>query len=206
LALATAASANECRAAAKEEATMEPKPSAKTDRCKMLCDLVVSATGAKAQFDVWWTQVSDAATPFSDKMDEHSAFFRASRDAHYMSFFIYLGQLFDSRNDASSLKNYEKLLKNEAPTKTYRTFKSRFREFEKRGALIRKIRNTRVAHVNARVSETDVFAELDMTWNEIRNLIYDVAGFVAELHPDQAGIPPDGHLGKATLRLLRALR
>jgi len=45
-----------------------------------------------------------------------------------------------------------------------------------------------------------------MTWNEIKNLICGVASFVSELHPDQAGIPPDGHLGKATLRLLSAFR
>ena len=99
----------------------------------------MSATGAKAHFDVWWTQVCDAATPFSDKMDEHSACFRASRDAHYMSFFIYLGHLFDKRQGASSLKNYEKLLRDEVPHQTYQAFEFRFREFEKRGAPIWKI-------------------------------------------------------------------
>jgi len=180
--------------------------STRVDRSSLLCGVARSAIGAKVHYEIWWAQVSDAAEPYYDKIDEHSAFFRASRDAHYMAFFIYLGHLFDRSNDACSLKEYEKLLSKEARQPLDEAVARKFREFKEKGDPIRKIRNKTVAHINSRLSETDVFGPLNMTWNEIRKLIYDVTAFVAELQADASEIPRDGHFGKATLKLFRALR
>jgi hypothetical protein len=72
------------------------------------------------------------------------------------------------------------------------------------------VRHKLVAHVDAGLSEKDVFGPLQITWNEVRSIIYDTAAFVEELasapHQGAVGIPRDGRLCEATLKLLHALK
>jgi len=72
------------------------------------------------------------------------------------------------------------------------------------------VRHKTVAHIDARLSEKDVFSPLNITWNEVRRIIYDAATFIEQLagapHQGAIGIPRDGRLGEATLKLLRALK
>jgi hypothetical protein len=177
---------------------------------KILADIIISATGAKTHYDVWWAQMSDAKPQHVSAMNAHNDFFRASQDAHYTACFIYLGHLFDRRSDSSSLPTYLAAIRgNTDPTK-FQDIESRFSALAGRVAPLVTLRHKLVAHVDASVSENDLFGPLNITWNEIRSIIYDSAAFVEELagatHQGAVGIPRDGRLSEATLKLLRALK
>jgi hypothetical protein len=177
---------------------------------KVLADLVKSAAYAKVHYEVWWTQVSEAKPQFVDVMNKHNDFFRASQNAHYTAFFIYLAQLFDKSPDSSSLPKYFELIHDSTETTKLQELEVRYDVLAKRAAPLVKVRHKTVAHVDARLSEKDVFLPLNITWNEIRSIIMDSASFVEELdeatHPDVAiNIPRDGRLKEATMKLLRAL-
>lgn len=176
---------------------------------KILVDLISSATGAKAHYDVWWAQMSDAKPQHVGVMNEHNDFFRASQDAHYMACFIYLAHLFDKRADSSSLPTYLAAIRNSTDPAKYQEIESRFSALASRATPLVTVRHKLVAHVDVNLSEKDVFGPLKITWNQIRSIIYDTAAFVEELagapHQGAVGIPRDGRLGEATLKLLRAL-
>ena len=105
-------------------------------------------------------------------MHKHRDFFLASQDAHYHAYFVYFGQLFDGRADVSSITNYLKAVKSNTEPERFRELTSRHLALTKRAAPLLKIRHTRVAHVNATLSEDDVFVPLKITWNQIRDTIY----------------------------------
>lgn len=179
------------------------------NRAKVLSDLIASATGAKTHFDVWWAQMSDAKPSLVGVMNKHSDFFRASQDAHYTACFIYLAHLFDKRADSSSLPTYLSLLRNEIDEPTFQEIEARFTALAARAIPLVKVRHKTIAHIDARLSEKDVFSPLNVTWNEIRNVIRDTTAFVSDLagapHEGAVGIPRDGRLGEATLKVLRGL-
>lgn len=70
-------------------------------------------------------------------------------------------------------------------------------------------RHKTVAHIDARLSEKDVFAPLNITWNQVRDIVYDSAEFVAKLagtsDSGAIGIGRDRRLIEATLKLIKAL-
>lgn len=180
------------------------------NRSKVLADLVISATGAKAHFDIWWAQVSDAKPRFVHSMNKHSDFFHASQDAHYMACFISLAHLFDKRADSSSLPNYLALIREQTEPLQFQEVVGHYTTLASRAAPLITVRHKTVAHIDARLSERDVFAPLNITWNEVRSIIYDAATFVEKLagasHQGAVGIPRDGRLAEATLKLLGALK
>jgi hypothetical protein len=177
---------------------------------KILADLISSATGAKAHFDVWWAQMSDAKPQHVGVMNEHNDFFRVSQDAHYTACFVYFAHLFDKRFDSSSLPTYLEAIRSSTDPAVFQIMESRFSALATRAAPLVTVRHKLVAHVDAGLSEKDVFGPLKITWNQIRSTIYDTAAFVEELagapHQGAVGIPRDGRLGEATLKLLRALK
>lgn len=177
---------------------------------KILADLIISATGAKVHYDVWWAQMSDAKPQHVAIMNEHSDFFRASQDAHYTASFIYLAHLFDKRPDTSSLPTYLAAIRGSTDPAKFQDVESRFSALASRATPLVTVRHKLVAHVDSGLTEKDVFAPLKISWNQIRSIIYDTAAFVDELagapHPGAVGIPRDGRLGEATLKLLRALK
>ncbi|WP_287460158.1 hypothetical protein [Accumulibacter sp.] len=177
---------------------------------KILADLISSASGAKTHYDVWWAQVSDAKPQYVGVMNEHNDFFRASQDAHYTACFIYLAHVFDKRSDSSSLPTYLAAIRSSTDPAKFQDIESRFSALALRAAPLVTVRHKLVAHVDAGLSEKDVFGPLKITWNHIRSIIYDTAAFVEELagapHQGAVGIPRDGRLGEATLKLLRSIK
>ena len=176
---------------------------------KTLADIISSATGAKTHFDMWWAQASEGRQRFVAARNRHSDFFLASRDAHYVAFFIYFGQLFDKRADASSIRNYLNSAKSTIAPDDFAAYTDRHLVISDRAKPLLTIRNFQVAHVNQQLSESDVFAPLKTTWFKVRDTIYDSAAFVAELagssNGGEIGIPRDGRLAEATVSLFTAL-
>jgi hypothetical protein len=179
-------------------------------RTKVLSDLIASAIGAKTHYDLWWAQVSDAKPKFASVMNQHSDFFLASQDAHYTAFFVYFAHLFDKRKDASSIQTYIKILNANAKTEDLRELEAHAEMLSKRAAPLLTLRHNIIAHVNAQLSETDVFGPLQITWNEIRSVIHDSASFVAKLagasYIGEVGIPRDDRLKEAAIKLLSAIQ
>ena len=176
---------------------------------RILGDIVDSAIGSKTHFDMWWAQASEGRRKFVAVQNKHIDFFQASQDAHYVAFFIYFGQLFDKRADASSITNYLKSLERSSDTKLLTELRDRHSVLSARAAPLLNIRHFRVAHVNSQLTETDVFLPLRITWFQIRDAIYDSASFVASLagaaHVGEVGIPRDGRLAEATEALFLGL-
>ena len=176
---------------------------------KVLKDIVASATGAKTHYDLWWAQVSDAKPRYVKVMNRHSDFFLASQDAHYTAAFVYFAHLFDKREDSSSIPKYLDLIKKVIDQQLFQELDSSYQILIVRVKPLLIIRHKLVAHIDAKLSESDVFDDINLTWNEIRNIIHDVATYVEKLAgaPNQGsvGIPRDGRLSEATLRLFEEL-
>ena len=178
-------------------------------RGKIEMDVIASAIGAKAHFDVWWTLTSEARLRFKDVMNGYPDFFNSTHDAHYIAFFICFAQLFDKRRDASSLATFLGLRKAELAADEFNRFVAERSALEARAKPLLEIRHNLIAHLNAMHTEITLFSTLDATWNGMRQTIYDTATFTAALvggpDPGQIGIPRDGRLNEATIRLLQSL-
>jgi hypothetical protein len=178
-------------------------------RSKVLSDLIVSATSAKVHFEVWWAQANEAKPRLVGVMDRHSDFFHASADAHYIAFFVYLAHLYDNRSDSSSIPTYLRGAASELDAATFETLKDEYAVLAARAIPLVTARHKTVAHVDARLSEKDVFGPLNVTWDQLRDVIYDSATFVAKLSgtsdPGSIGIGRDRRLVEATLRLIESL-
>ena len=178
-------------------------------RSKVLSDLITSATSAKAHFEIWWAQSSEAKPAHWRAMQDHSDFFLASADAHYTAFFVYLAHLYDKRPDSSSISSYLKELAPLTDPATFKTLEIEYNELALRAAPLLTARHKTVAHIDAKLSERDVFDPLNTTWSEVRAVVYDSAVFVAKLAGTadlgSIGICRDGRLIDATLKLIKAL-
>lgn len=178
---------------------------------KILQDLLISATGAKAHYDVWWAQVSEAKPKYSRTMNEHSDFFRASQDAHFVATFTYFAHLFDNHVDSSSIGKYLKLISSKTEPVDFARLEDDFNLLHLRAKPLLRIRHKRIAHIDAKLSESDVFSEINITWNEVKQVIYDAAILVKNLNEISSqgsgsiGIPRDGRLSEATLQLFETL-
>lgn len=176
---------------------------------KILGDLVTSAASAKAHFEVWWAQASEAKPGFTGVMNQHSDFFRASADAHYTAFFVYLAHLFDKRPDSSSIPTYLNAAATTLDSEKLASLRTEFDALTARAAPLITARHKTVAHIDARLSEKDVFAPLNITWNQVRDIVYDSAKFVAKLAGTtdlgSIGICRDRRLIESTLKLIKAL-
>jgi hypothetical protein len=176
---------------------------------KILDDLIRSASAAKTHFDVLWAQASEAKPEFLDIMNEHSDFFRASYCAHYTAFFVHFAHLFDPRKDSSSIPTYFSAIRATVDPVALTILEAEYRELHLRAQPLVKARHKTVAHVDSVLTERDLFAQLSITWNEIREIIYEAAEFVAKLASQPSGsigIPRDRRLVEATLRMIRALQ
>jgi len=180
------------------------------NRSKVLADLVSSASFAKTHYDVWWAQMNEAKPLFASTMNSHRDFFLASQDAHYTAFFIHLAKIFDKRSDSSSLATYLELICDHIEPTQFQVIETRYTELAHRATPLITVRHKTVANVDAFLSEKDVLAPLKITWNEVRSIIYDAAALVEYLagapHQGAVGIPRDGRLSKATLKLLGAIK
>ncbi|WP_237247667.1 hypothetical protein [Sideroxyarcus emersonii] len=179
---------------------------------KVYGDLINSASGAKTHYEVWWAQASRARPEYVGVMNRHSDFFRASYHAHYTSFFVCLAHLFDRRTDSSSIPTFFTAVRPTIAPTTLQALEARFEVLAKRARPLVEVRHKTVAHIDAKLTEKDVFAPLSITWNEIREIIYDTCRFVEELNPTQMtpdvgqiGIPRDERLIEATMKLIREL-
>ena len=176
---------------------------------KILEDLIDSAIGTKTHFDVWWTLVSDARRLLINSMNQHPRFFLASQDAHYTACFVYFAHFFDKRKDSSSLPNYLTNLKNEITPDSYFMIKSQFDELETRAKPLLSIRHKTIAHVDINLNKYDIFSPLEITWNDVRAIIYDTVKFVEYLAVNSnygsTGIPRDGLMNESTMKLINEI-
>lgn len=175
---------------------------------KILGDLIDSAIAAKAHYEVWWAQASEAKPKLVGLMNAHSDFFLASYDAHYTAFFVNLAHLFDNRADSSSIPTYFAAIRPNTNPAAMAALESEFAALSARARPLVVARHKTIAHVDARLTEKDVFGSLNITWNEIRDIIYDSTEFVARLASAQSGsigIPRDRRLIEATMKLIQSL-
>ncbi|MBO1017660.1 hypothetical protein IPU70_29165 [Achromobacter sp. SD115] len=176
---------------------------------KILGDLIDSAIAAKVHFDVWWAQASEAKPHLVAVMNEHSDFFLASYDAHYTAFFVNFAHLFDPRSDSSSIPTYFSSVQATADISALAALEAEFAGLASRARPLLKVRYKTVAHVEKRLTAKDVFAPLNITWNDVRDIIYESCEFVAKLASTPAGslgIPRNRRLTEATLNMIRALK
>ena len=177
----------------------------------VLADLVHSATAAKVHFEVWWAQASEAKPSLLRQLNDHCDFFRASYDAHYVAFHVYIGHLFDTTPRTASTSTFLKEIRNRRPAAEVKALESEYRALMKRAKTLVIARHKTVAHIDAVLTDKEVFAQADpITYNQTRDLIYETAQFVAKVagHEDQPGtigIARDRRLVEATFSLIRAL-
>jgi hypothetical protein len=177
----------------------------------VLADVVNSATAAKVHFEVWWAQANEAKPALLRQMNAHSDFFRASYDAHYMAYRVYVGHLFDATPRTASIAAYLREVNLRTPVAEHEALEGEYKALLKRAKTLIVARHKTVAHIDQFLTEKEVFAQADpTTYNQTRDLIYDVAQFVAKLaghesQPGVIGIARDRRLLEATLALIRAL-
>lgn len=162
----------------------------------------------KAHYDTWWAFVHEGRLGKDYKsamLKVHSNdFIRVSEDAHYNSTFVYLAHLFDKRSDVSSIPVYLSLIKSEIEDAEYLDLQNQYGNLKNRATPILKIRHKLVAHIDSQLSEADIFDEIGMTWNAVRDVLYDTAKFVATLNQSSV-TPRDGRLSEAVQYVLKRL-
>jgi AbiU2 len=180
-------------------------------KVSVLGDIVQSALAAKAHYGVWWALVSEARPQLVPTMNEHSDFFIAVQDAHFVAFHTYAAHLFDRHAGSASIPAYLKELhRKRFDALRLSVFEAEYKALEGRAKPVLRARHKIVAHVDARLTDREVYGLSIATWNQIRDVIYDAAQFVAKLAGDETqpgtfGIPHDRRLPDATLRLIRTL-
>jgi len=176
---------------------------------KILNDIINSAICAKAHYEIWWAQANEAKPTLVPIMDKHSDFFNASADAHYTAFFVYLAHLFDKRPDSSSIPTYLRSIAETMDDGNLAKLQLDYEKLAARATPIVSARHKSVAHIDAKLTEKEVFAPLEFTWNQVRDVVYDSAVFVAKLAGTEdlgsIGIARDRRLIEATLKLIRAV-
>jgi len=177
---------------------------------KILKDLITSAISSKVHFEVWWAQVSEAKPGLVAVMNTHSDFFHASADAHYTAFFVNFAHLFDKRSDSSSIPTYFNSATANLDPDQLHELRIEYQALDQRAVPLITARHKTVAHIDARLSEKDVFTPLNITWYQVRDIVYDSVEFVAKLagtsNSGSIGIGRDRRLIESTLRLIKALQ
>ena len=179
------------------------------DNAKILEDLISSAIGAKVHFEVWWAQRSETKPKPLSAVYKHSEFFLISQDAHYIAFFVYLAHLFDGRKDSSSIPTYLANAKDKYEISHLHRLQLTYLALAQRAEPLILARHKAVAHVDASLSQDDIFGPMSMTWKDVRVIIYEATTLVSELagarDPASIGIPHDRRLIEVTLKLINAL-
>lgn len=177
---------------------------------KILSDIIASATSAKSHFEIWWAQVHDARPSLVGIMNKHSDFFRASADAHYTAFFVYIAHLYDRRTDSSSIRNYLQCIQSDMVPEIFSRLQNEYEKLALRASPLLAARHKTVAHVDAKLTEREVFLPLEVTWDQIRDIIYESAVYVGKLANTtdlgSIGIPRDRRLVETTLKLIKSLQ
>lgn len=185
----------------------KPKP---INKEKILKDIIDSAVCAKAHFDILWAQISECVPEYTDIMNEHSDFFRASRDAHHKAFIMSIAQLYDDDENSSTLRTYLKISAPETPTNKHNELKEKYQKLKTQALPIMRARHKTIAHIDARLTQKEVWLPLKITWNEIKSIVCNTAQFVAELanatHLGAIGIPENKRMNKAVTKLLESLK
>lgn len=178
-------------------------------RSKTLVDIHESSLAAKIHFDAWWALAGEAKGARKVTMHKHQDYFGAAWNAQYMSFFVCFAHLFDRRPDSSSLPTYLAKLKAEEGEAVAAPLFAEYESLASRAKPLIVARHKAVAHVDAELTEKDVFLELNVSWKEIRDVLTETINFVVKIlgakSPDELGFPRDGRLRDATFRVLDAL-
>ena len=146
---------------------------------KILSDLVDSAIAAKTHYEVWWAQASEAKPKLVGLMNAHSDFFHASYDAHYTAFFVNVAHLFDGRSDSSSIPTYFAAIRPSTDPAAMAALESEFAALSLRARPLVVARHKTVAHVDARLTEKDVFGPSPVNSDFIPQWAADFAALLA---------------------------
>jgi AbiU2 len=144
-------------------------------------------------------------------MNAHVDFFRASYDAHYVAYHVYVGVLFDTTKGTASIAAYLQELKQYTQVVKHDALVLEYEALRQRAKTLVIARNKTVAHIDRFLTDKAVFAEAPaISYDQTRDLIYDTARFVAKLAGYEndlgsIGIGRDRRLSEATLTLIRAL-
>ena len=175
---------------------------------KILEDIVESATRARAHYQMWWALANRIHPDLEPRTSEYNDFFVLTCAASYTAMFIYIGHLFDKSNDVSSIDTYLKRTSKSLPMATFKEFKDKHNELVKRAKPIVKARHMSVAHINAFLTEKEVFIRHGFTWNELRDLIEDSCTLVRTLARSRglsSTVFDSDRYMQATLEVVRAL-
>ena len=177
---------------------------------KVLNDIIQSLICMKAHYYTWWAFVHEGRQGYDYKkaMLNNNDFIRTTEQAHYIAAFVYFAHLFDKRKDSSSIPNYLSLIRTEVKTDCYDAWEEQFANLKNSAEPILKIRHKLIAHIDIQLSESKIFTEVGLTWNEITNVLHDTTQFIALLllsEPCALGIPRDGRLSEAVIKALKKL-
>ncbi len=176
---------------------------------KILDDVVQSAIGAKAHLDMYRAQTSIARPKFNRAIEQHSHFFRASQDAHYISFFVCFARLYEEKKDSSSIWNYLRIAGKSMDEQTLAAHRIKYEALKPRAKPMLIARHKTVAHMDALLEEKEVFLPLKIKWDDVRLVISETCDLVKSFknakHFGDIGIPEGDMLIKATIELLEAV-
>jgi hypothetical protein len=183
---------------------------------KILQDIVDSASALVSHMEIYWVLSSEALKDLPDRksfrpeINRHSDYFRVARDAHYNAVFLYLGQLFDKSRSNSSIGTFLALAKDRFKKEEYERYCQDHKELAVKVKPLLTVRNTTIAHVDAKKTEKEVFRSINVTWDEIQNIVVGCAALVMALQDVKGssyrGIPSHRRLSRAAFGLLFSLR
>ena len=162
----------------------------------------------KAHYDTWWAFVHDGRQDanYKNAMSNSNDFIRVTEQAHYTAAFVYFAHFYDNRKDTSSIPTYLSIIKAEVNADFYNDLVRQFEDLRSRAKPILKIRHKLIAHIDNQLSESDVFDEIGMTWNEIGKVLHDTVEFVVFMAGSESGLLGIARSGRMSASVLNVLR
>lgn len=166
---------------------------------------------ALLNFEIWWVyRGSDTGPKFINTMNKYPLFFQTSVDAHFVALLMALYRLYETRSETFNIPGFLRLLRvqqaisSEALTQLQHLYE----EAKPIWVKVSILRNKAFGHRSNAHSVSDVFAEADVTADQLRSLVEVTQKLVNVATRDWAGTSHAFNLSSRadTVRLLNDLK
>lgn len=133
-----------------------------------------TATVAWLNYEIWWVYKSPETRPeYADTMNKYPLFFQTSLHAHFVALLMQLYHLYEKRKDTYNIPGFLKLLETRGAVDEATTIKLR-EAYEQIRPLWLKVcilRNNAFGHRSTAKTVDEIFAQANVTPNELRDLV-----------------------------------
>lgn len=137
-----------------------------------LVELRQAASYAALNYEVWWVYKSaDTRPQYVDTMNRYHIFFATGIHAHFVAMIAALYRVYETRDDTHNFKTLLSAIADQASDEATRQFQQRFETLRPIWIKVSRLRNEAFGHRSASASIKDIFAAVQVTADEFKQLI-----------------------------------